>query len=384
MPSYAKLEGKHFNQACKLTAASAILLACLSAIAQKLPDGCDRLQPVSVPEGDRPTLADAKSAGVKVELAQLPESARRAPDPSTGCSGIALYYGNVPGHFVKARSCVLSQLGIFRKDVTEAEAKAAQRIAAGGAAEPSDADGLVLAMLYGNGEGVRRNLPLAGTFICQYSEGIESAPASQHLQEFRKIIARGGQFDVCAEGGVSFGRSTNYICLGLEQERVARETDRAEAAVLAVSTPTLKASFLDLRSTWRQFHQAYGEMEDRLCDGGTGCGPITESDDLMLMRSWLAGLQSIRNGSPPALRFKASDFLKLDADLNAQYRGKLDEVKDCGDHPCIGPSIRIADRAWMKYREAWVRFGKLRWPAVPADEWRAWLTTEWIALLTGT
>jgi len=45
--------------------------------------------------------------------------------------------------------------------------------------------------------------------------------------------------------------------------------------------------------------------------------------------------------------------------------------------------IRDADRAWLKYREAWVQFGASRWPQIPADQWRAWQTAEWTALLSG-
>jgi hypothetical protein len=35
---------------------------------------------------------------------------------------------------------------------------------------------------------------------------------------------------------------------------------------------------------------------------------------------------------------------------------------------------------WMRYREAWVQFGKVKFPSVTADSWRTWLTRERIAM----
>jgi hypothetical protein len=47
--------------------------------------------------------------------------------------------------------------------------------------------------------------------------------------------------------------------------------------------------------------------------------------------------------------------------------------------------IQAARHAWLRYRDAWVEFGKVRYPAVPAHAWRAWFTRQridmWKALL---
>jgi hypothetical protein len=41
----------------------------------------------------------------------------------------------------------------------------------------------------------------------------------------------------------------------------------------------------------------------------------------------------------------------------------------------------LAQRAWLSYREAWVRFGRRRYPSVAGASWRTWLTRERIEML---
>ncbi len=222
-------------------------------------------------------------------------------EPPTACDAAGLYYTHNPAHFQKARSCVLATLGLLRGAVDPTQIKLAQEALTGGVTAPADIldiDGLILAMVYANGEGVGRNLPLARQFLCEYSGGIESDEPSKHLQDFDDLIRIGGHSDVCDGGGGSFGRQTNYVCLGLHQGSRDEEIHRLELAVLASSAPQIKASFLALRVSWRAFHDAYDALDAGLCDGGTGCGPITEGDDLNMTESWLTALQLFRRARP--------------------------------------------------------------------------------------
>jgi hypothetical protein len=362
---------------------SILLLGVFEAKAQQAQNACDLLPKVSVPEPDRPTLAEAASANVP-----LPASANRDRAPwdraTTACYSVSLYYSQSPEHFQKARYCVLTLLGLLRDPVDPAKVKAAQRAASGAATEPEDIDemdGMVLAMVYGNGEGVARNLPLARQFVCQYAGGVESDEPAQLLKGFDKIVSQGGHFDVCDNSGGSYGREAAYVCLGLQQDKRAEEIRQLEAAITATSTPQLKASFLTLSAAWQTFHKAYGTMDATLCDGGTGCGPITEDDDLKVTASWLAALKDTQNGVAPASGTDPSTLNQLDRSLNARYHDALAEFKDCEGDQCFAPQIRDADKAWLKYREAWVEFGALRWPSIPADQWRAWQAAIWVPLL---
>jgi len=356
---------------------------CSSLRAQEPPDACAALPKVSVPEEDRPTLDDVRAT--EITEPSPPDQSRSIPRRvRTFCDGESLYYSKDSKHFTKARACILGKLGLFRAGTSPTDAATAQSLATGGATQPADIDreGLVLVMVYANGDGVRRNLPLARQFLCEYGPGIESDTGSEQLIKFDALLRDGKHFDMCGDD-IAFGRGVAFDCLGMEQGRREDEVRRLENAILASASAAARASFLQLRSDWRDFHSAYSSMDGAICDGGTGCGPITEQDDLQFTASWLAALKKIRAGTPPALDAKPADQEKLDKNLNEHYRASLDEFKDCiSPTNCVAPTIRAADRAWLAYREAWVRFGAVRWPALPADQWRAWQTAEWSPMLT--
>lgn len=46
--------------------------------------------------------------------------------------------------------------------------------------------------------------------------------------------------------------------------------------------------------------------------------------------------------------------------------------------------IRQAERAWLKYRGAWVAFARLRYPTIGAEAWSALLTKDRVAILEDT
>jgi hypothetical protein len=360
-----------------------LIFSCSNLRAQAMPDACAVLPNVSVPEEDRPTLDDVRATEI-TEPSPPDQSQSIPPRVRTFCDGESLYYSKDSRHFTKARACVLGKLGLFRAGTSPTDAATAQSVVTGGATQPADIDreGLVLVMVYASGEGVRRNLQLARRFLCEYGPGIESDTGSEQLIKFDALLRDGKHFDMCGDG-IAFGRGVAFDCLGMEQGRREDEVRRLENVVLASASSAARASFLQLRSAWRDFHFAYSSMDSAICDGGTGCGPITEQDDLQFTASWLAALKKIRAGIPPALNAKPADQEKLDKNLNEHYRASRDEFKDCvAPTNCVVPTMRAADRAWLAYREAWVRFGAVRWPALPADQWRAWQTAEWSPMVT--
>ena len=71
------------------------------------------------------------------------------------------------------------------------------------------------------------------------------------------------------------------------------------------------------------------------------------------------------------------EFTKADAQLNAIYSKVQSGPNEPIEFTTITPGgIKIAQRAWLHYREAWVKFGEVKYPAVSADSWRTWLTQE--------
>ena len=128
----------------------------------------------------------------------------------------------------------------------------------------------------------------------------------------------------------------------------------------------MRAAFVELRKAWEEFHSAYGAMDGAICDGGTGCSPILEEDDLQFTVLWLAALKDIEAGTAPATHADAAKFSILDRELNEKYRASFKfYTENLSAEGGIAPALCEADRKWLVYREAWVRFGALRWPDLP-------------------
>ncbi len=69
----------------------------------------------------------------------------------------------------------------------------------------------------------------------------------------------------------------------------------------------------------------------------------------------------------------------MDARLNKAYRaimhpGPADKPQYEIATGITPDGIKEAQRAWLKFRDAWVAFGKVRYPAVSAHAWKAMLT----------
>ena len=79
-------------------------------------------------------------------------------------------------------------------------------------------------------------------------------------------------------------------------------------------------------------------------------------------------------------------FREADARLNFVYRKAISDAEvHKGDYGAVQPDgIRNAERAWLKYRDAWVAFAKTRYPSVPPEAWLVLLTNDRISILDGS
>jgi uncharacterized protein YecT (DUF1311 family) len=74
---------------------------------------------------------------------------------------------------------------------------------------------------------------------------------------------------------------------------------------------------------------------------------------------------------------------KTDVELNAAYRAARKRASALvGDEDVTSVDQLVkAERAWIAFRDVWVAYAALRWPSVPGDAWRTWLTRERIGML---
>ena len=232
----------------------------------------------------------------------------------------------------------------------------------------------MLMMLYANGQGVARNIPLAKRFACEY----EGAPAEvedrlAHLD----AIASGTDkalLDVCDDitsgmmGGVCAARDADFA-------RVIRS--QRWAALQANWTPAQHSALAALHKAADAYFDSASRAEEDM--GGTARGALAvdayEQLDIALLRD----VERFETGARPDE--KATDFTAADKALNAAYRrtlAALDASKKenaFGEYGTIrSEGVRETERLWLRYRDAWVAFAATRYPDTAANAWRAWLS----------
>ncbi|WP_313174682.1 lysozyme inhibitor LprI family protein [Massilia sp.] len=320
---------------------SCLLLAALAAgsvhaAGPNAPEAeCAALGKLAYPAADRP------SAAQQVALST--------------CDAPALYYGiRQPRDFVKARHCAFTP----DKDDDVFSKKAG-----------------VLMMLYANGQGVARNLQLAKKAACAAG----GAPAElsgrlTHLNDMAPGKSAAGQtIDFCED--VTSGMMMGYCAsLGAAQDDVKREG--ALAAIAATFKPNERAAFSHLLNSLSRFVEARGGNEVDL--SGTARGAMVVEEEDAQKDAFLAALQAFERGKLP--RFSAAQDQAIDRELNTVY-GQLRRLPAQEYTTIKMADIQATQRIWLVYRDAWVEFGKLRYPAVPAHAWRAYFTQQRTAML---
>jgi uncharacterized protein YecT (DUF1311 family) len=239
----------------------------------------------------------------------------------------------------------------------------------------------MLTVLYANGEGVKRDIPLALRFACEGGWApaeVEGRAASLEALE-SAATTRKKRFDFCDD--ISSGFMMGF-CAARQAE--LNEVERTiSLSALSTGWPSGQVSaFATLIQAEQAYAEAHGRGEVNL--SGTARGMEETGAEQTLRDNFLAAMQAFESGRLPDS--SASQFSKADASLNELYRKLVagsEAHKD--EYGAVQPGgIRAAERAWLKYRDAWVGFAKLRYPSVSFDAWKALLTTDRIAVLNGT
>ena len=294
--------------------------------------------------------------------------------PPAGCDTPSLYYG-VDGQgrdkdFVAARHCAYKA--------------------------PKDGDSLlqngsmfdgsgVLMVLYANGQGVERNIPLAKRFACEYG----GAPAEvEGRLEHLDAIANGTDkehFDICDDitSGMMMGACSYRAA---KFDRVIR--NERWAALQAGWTSTQRSTLTALRKAADTYFDSASREE--VDQSGTARGLFVTEAYEALDIALLNDVERFEKGPRPSE--KAGDFAPADKLLNATYRStraaldakekadKADDIWIYGEVTSDG--VRETQRLWLPYRDAWVAFAATRYPDTPADAWRAWLSNSRAKALT--
>jgi uncharacterized protein YecT (DUF1311 family) len=303
----------------------------------------------------------------------LPAEAATVPAPKAwpDCDSHKLYSGiGSPVDFVAARKCawrerLASQAG-FEPRYTVASIF-------GGAP--------MLTVLYANGEGADKNLPLALRFACEAGGApAEVSTRLDHIESLATRIAIGDEkLNFCDD--ITSGFMEGF-CAASISELADQKRSRSLDAISAQMSPVQREAFLQLVNKEEAYSRAHAIGEIDL--SGTARAMFQIDAEQTLRDDFLAALQSFESGKVPDGSARA--YKDADARLNLAYQKAIviAEVHR-RDYGAVQPSgIRNAERAWLKYRNAWKTFAKLRYPGVLPEAWLILLTNDRTSILDGS
>lgn len=294
--------------------------------------------------------------------ADIPVPTRDIGNAPQQCDAQALYYGKdgkgAGRDVAAARQCAYLERG-DGKSIQD------QGTVFGGSG--------LLMMIYANGEGVARNIPLAKRFACEYDGApMEVSGRLEHLD----AIASGKDrkpLDICDDitSGMMEGQ-----CAARDGDSARTQRETQWASLQSSWSPTQRTALTELRKAAEAYFESVSTEENDM--SGTARGAIAEAAYDNLDKALLTDVANFERGKFPKMR--AQDFIAADRGLNATYKkvlARLNANPDSGPYGTVtAEGVRTTQRLWLGYRDAWVRFAAARYPAVTADAWRAWLTRD--------
>lgn len=304
---------------------------------------------------------------------RVPVPAADTGNAADACDAGLLYYGRdgSGGDRRAARHCAYLERG-------NGDGILAHRTIFGGSG--------VLMMLYANGEGVPRDTALASRFACEY--GGAPAEIRGRLQHLQRIADRSdtAPLDICDD--ITSGMMSGF-CASRDAELAGVRRARQWARLQSDWTPAQLDAWQRLRRTADAYAHAVAGNEIDLSGTARGAFAVEARETLEIQL--LEDVGRFERGDRPAQR--AADLVPADQALNAIYRSvrtQLTAGVAAHEYALFGTvtadGVRDSQRAWLRYREAWVAFAATRWGDTPADAWRAWLTgsrTTALGAITG-
>ncbi len=249
-------------------------------------------------------------------------------------------------------------------------------------------DHAVLTMLYANGLGVKFNPGLALQHACS-GNGMTIDPravaqAMMDLQRTNRPPAP--PYDIC-DGAVS--TQALIRCGQISEEQTDTEDARELDELSHGWSAAQQAALARLRQASMAFADAWGAETDEETISGLGRVPYTIGRGRVRQKAlFIADIEDAEDGEfPKYTRAQAAALEKqLDQSLRDSLTPEAGAAPQAGTAPADaanppGDTPRDTQRAWRAYRDAWVAFGKARYPRVPAYAWQAWLTERRIRQL---
>jgi len=302
------------------------------------------------------TLSDPGALKIcaQVKDVQLPAADRPTPEESkalAGCVSQELYYGfeKTPDP-VAARKCAYLEMDNGRN-------------------EPF-AGKTILMMIYANGKAVPRNWDVALKLGCEVPGGAGDVAGRVHqIVRLKQANWNGDNFSVCDH---SADRHMYRECAILDYRFDRLEREKQLEAMAGKMTAAQKTAFAALR------RQAFAYFKVEAAKGISLMGTHEVQENGFLERGFIAGLEQLEGGELPT--YSKPEAAKLEAAMEADFEKAL-ALKRASSSNITPEGLKETQQAWHLYREAWLRFGKARYPGVAPASWNGWTAQQRAELL---
>jgi lysozyme inhibitor LprI len=296
-----------------------------------------------------------KQICAEVKEVELPAQDRPSPEEAKAladCVSEDLYFGfGRPADPVRARQCAYLEME-----------KGEKNLPFGGRA--------ILMMVYANGKGAARNFDAAIKLGCEINGAPNDVAGNvRQLARFKQGHWSGDNFSVCDH---SSGRYMYLKCAILQDRFDKAERDKRLNAIVSRWNAQNQRAFQPLHQAAEGFFSAHASQEADLE------ATIEVHEKAFLEKRFISMLEQCERGELP--KFTAEQFSQADGSMSIEYsKIQTGNVQRWGSVTIEG--IRTAQQAWISYRDAWVTFGKQKYPAVSNESWKTWLTTQRVEML---
>jgi hypothetical protein len=287
---------------------------------------CAAVKDVQFPAADKPTPAEEKTLA--------------------SCVSLDAYFGfGQPIDPVKARKCAYAEIDRGAK------------VPLGGKA--------ILMMVYANGNGAARNYDAAIKLACEIGgEPGDDAGRVYQLDRLKKQNWASNSFSVCDH---SSGREMYEQCAILSERFDKIERDQKFNDLIAAWKPAEKKAFHTFMEEANRFYEIQAK-------NGVNLEATFEiQEEIFFKNNLLTSLETFERGELP--KYSAVEFQRAEAAEQAAYL-RTQNGPDAKWGTITRESVRKSQDAWLRYRNAWIAFGRQKYPGVSEQSWKAWLDQD--------
>jgi hypothetical protein len=300
----------------------------------------------------------------------LPAEAERVPVPKTppACASYRSYRGiGRPVNYSDARACAWEERLAQKADRGQNQEEPTAWVVGGS---------LILADIYFNGDGVKRDIPLAMHFACEAEEGMATL-ALPEIARLKDSFGNHGRFEFCDFAASTF---TMNFCSGYASEIEDDRRDRYYDSLKSSMTPGQQTAFEKLLAAQKAYVEAHSSEVDQ---GGTIRVIRTIGSQGILKDLFHTEVAHFERKKWPVL--SDVQITTADAVLQGEYVKKLQQLRtqteDSTDQGAVtAGQLSSVEETWQAYRDAWIEFARLRYPA-KAPVIRAEITIDRYRLL---